>query len=191
MAKQEKEKQKLEGVECRAGEELQEKNESSVDATQGRREFLIKAGAGLAAVAATAVLPQKVLGSCLTQEEIGIMARKIADRGSSKFVQLTCGGFCPSSYSGYCNNGFCDYNYCPFEYDSGQDRCTDGVFGDNNFCVKAFNCGIDHFPLCSGFHCGDHYCKDGYCGDAGHCTGSNHCASSFNCTSGYDIGPWE
>jgi len=177
----------LEATDCSPGESIQETTEGAPASPQSRREFLLKAGVGLAAVTVAAVLPSQVLGASLSEQEIKAIAGKITgNRGAEVAPMGDCGPeycdklYCTGNYceldKNYCQQTVCPENFCPPtpEYSGscqGGDHCQNR-FCENEFCASNHNCLVGHDD-CEDQHCENDYCGISYCDTGNSCTSDN------------------
>jgi hypothetical protein len=185
----------LQAMDCSPGETIQEAAEQVPESTQSRREFLLKAGVGLAAVTAAAALPSQVLGATMSKQEIKAMAGKITSNGQISImscgdeycqVDYCTGEFCAINHDN-CEQSVCPINFCPHDYTG---DCSPG--GDHcpiQFCNSSY-CHTNHdFCVlsvgCQNTHCNDQYCDNAYCElTKDNCT-QNYCPSD-NCVTNND-----
>lgn len=156
--------------------------EEEAGSTQSRRQFLLKAGVGLAAVTAAAVMPSQVLGATLSQQEVQAMAGKIvANVGALSFNCSPTESFCDLDKN-LCHQSICPSNYCPDNYngschDAG-DFCPAG-FCDAYYCANGNTCyGPWTHDDCTDSHCPNDFCANSYCHTNNGCP-QNHCKRGY------------
>lgn len=192
MAKGNKKTQDTQPLECTPEQELPEGNHELGAPSQERREFLQKAGMGLAALAVTAALPSTVLGATLSEQEVKALADKVTNVSALGFQCPQM--YCPQDHD-MCVGFpyfFCKVQHCTDDFCLNSYGCSGGTLYCEGTWCSSDNCEVGWEQWCQTTKtpCDQHYCRqDGFCqtkycynGDANcsprHCLGY-YCPTNF------------